>query len=164
MEEKVLSLVCHRKKWFFHSLPSYVNSSSLFKSKSSSTADALLSPEMGCGCRTRRTNLTVLYMVVEGEDVCYMAVRWRRPASVSESETCEVRSARHLHLLWGLWLGLSGDVGAPAGQSAEDIPLGHLQPYSDRGYPGDGCRETRDVSLHVTQQFLELFENWEYNT
>lgn len=49
---------------------------------------------MGCGCRTRRTNLTVLYMVVEGEDVCYMAVRWGQLASVSESETCEVIGQR----------------------------------------------------------------------
>lgn len=74
--EKDLSLVCHRKKRFFHSLPSYIYGSSRFKSKSSSTADALLSPEVGGGCRTRRTNLTVLYMVVEeGEDVCYMTVR-----------------------------------------------------------------------------------------
>lgn len=64
-----------RRKTCFHSLPSYICSSSLLKTKSNSIADALLSQEMGCGCRRRRTNLTVLYMVVKGEDVCYMAVR-----------------------------------------------------------------------------------------
>jgi len=58
-------------------------------------------------------------------------------------------SARPLRLLRGLVL--SGEVGAPAGQSAEDVPLGHLQPNGDGGYPGDGCRETRHVGLHVTQ-------------
>jgi len=30
---------------------------------------------MGGGARRRRTNLAVLYMAVEREDVCYMAVR-----------------------------------------------------------------------------------------
>lgn len=55
---------------------------------------------------------------------------------------------------------LSRNVWAAAGQSAEDVPLGHLQPHSDRGDPGDGCRETGDVCLHVTQQLLELFKNW----
>lgn len=49
---------------FFTSLPSQGYSSGLFTS--SSTAGALLSPEMSCGCRTRGTSMTELYMVVGG--------------------------------------------------------------------------------------------------
>lgn len=43
--------------------------------KPTTGADAHLTLEMGCGCRVRTTNLTVLYMVVEGEDICYMEER-----------------------------------------------------------------------------------------
>ncbi|TNN54554.1 hypothetical protein EYF80_035257 [Liparis tanakae] len=64
-----------RRNTRFHSLPSRFCSRSLLKSKSSSRADALLSPEMGGGGRRRRTNLAVLYTAFEREDVCYMAVR-----------------------------------------------------------------------------------------
>lgn len=132
-----------RRKTRFLFLPSCICSSS-------STADALPSPEMGWGCRRLRTNLAVLYMAVEREDICYMAVGWGRLAWVGErgNERGDW-SARHLHLLRDLVLGV--DVGAPAGQSAEDVPLGHLQAHGDWRYPGDGCRETRHVSLHVTQ-------------
>lgn len=47
--------------------------------------------------------------------------------------------------------------GASAGQAAEDVPLGHLESHCDRGYPGDGCRETGDICLHVTEKLLQLF-------
>lgn len=53
-----------REKFSFHWLPSFIYGSSLFKTKFSCAADALSSPEINCWRRARRTNLTVLYMVV----------------------------------------------------------------------------------------------------
>lgn len=61
-------------------------------------------------------------------------------------------------------MALTGDLRPPAGQSAEDVPLGHLKPHGNGGYPGDGRGETCDVGFHVTQKLLQLFENWRKQT
>lgn len=53
------------------------------------------------------------------------------------------------------------DLRSSASQPAKDASFWHLQPHSNGRYSSDGCWEPGDICLHVAEQLLQLFENWQ---
>lgn len=48
---------------------------------------------------------------------------------------------------------------APAGESAQDAPLRHLQAGRHRRDPGQHVGQSRHIGLHVTQELLQLVQH-----
>lgn len=54
---------------------------------------------------------------------------------------------------------------APAGESAQDAPLRHLQAGRHRRDPGQHVGQSRHIGLHVTQELLQLVQHcWSMST
>lgn len=50
------------------------------------------------------------------------------------------------------------------GQSAQNVPFGHLEAHCHRRYPGNGCWEAVDISFHVTEKLLQLLQHYRETT
>lgn len=55
---------------------------------------------------------------------------------------------------------LDGGVAGSVGQAAQDAALRHLEAGGHRGDAGQHGGEARHVRLHVTQQLLQLVQDW----